>query len=103
MWAETTAALLAFIEKEGVACDLTLDGAAALDRAAPETGVTYFDDGDNDPEATIAGRFKAIQEVWQIDCRAQEKLLDERGVERLGHWAKNSAMPGTCNSELLRR
>jgi len=54
---ETAAEMLAFIEREGVACDLTVDGAAALERSAPETGVRYFD-GDDDPEA------KGDDEEW---------------------------------------
>ena len=47
---ETAAEMLAFIEREGVACDLTVDGAVALERGSPEADVRYFD-GTDDPEA----------------------------------------------------
>ena len=45
----TVAELLAFLEEEGVECDLTKDGAVALDRCVAETGVEYFDSA-NDVE-----------------------------------------------------
>ena len=47
--AEQTAELLKFISDFDVDCDLTLDGAAAFERAQPESGVEYADTPD-DPE-----------------------------------------------------
>jgi glycine/D-amino acid oxidase-like deaminating enzyme len=46
---DTVADLVAFIEAEGIDCDLTSGGAAALDRRAPEVDVEYHDT-DRDPE-----------------------------------------------------
>jgi glycine/D-amino acid oxidase-like deaminating enzyme len=45
----TVAELLSFIEEANVDCDLTRDGATALDRREPEVDVTY-NDGEKDPE-----------------------------------------------------
>jgi len=45
----TVAELLSFIEEANVDCDLTRDGATALDRREPEVDVTY-NDGEMDPE-----------------------------------------------------
>jgi len=46
----TVEELLSFIEAEGIECDLTHDGALALERRAPEEGVEYHDAA-GDPEA----------------------------------------------------
>ena len=46
----TVEELLSFIEAEGIECDLTHDGAVALERRAPEEGVEYHD-APGDPEA----------------------------------------------------
>ena len=45
----TVEELLSFIEAEGIECDLTHDGAVALERCAPEEGVEYHDAA-GDPE-----------------------------------------------------
>ena len=47
---QTAAELRQFIEREGVACDLTVGGAAALERRNPETNVRYHDDADDPDE-----------------------------------------------------
>lgn len=44
---DTVNELLEFLEGEGIDCDLTRDGAAALERCAPETGVVYHDVADD--------------------------------------------------------
>lgn len=46
--------LLQFLEEEGVDCDLTQDGAVALERRNPEVGVVYHDE-ESDPERGLDG------------------------------------------------
>ena len=45
---EVVSELLRFIRESGCECDLTLDGAAALERAAQEAGVVFHDTPDVD-------------------------------------------------------
>ena len=42
---------------------------------------------------------KQLYPTCGIQLKAVGVLTDERGVERLGHWKKNSAMPDAYNSE----
>ena len=43
---------------------------------------------------------KRLYPTMGIQLKSVGTLVDERGVERLGHWSKNSNMPETYNDEL---
>ena len=49
---ENVAELVAFLEEEGVECDMTQHGAVALDRQTPEEDVEYHDCDSGDPEVS---------------------------------------------------
>ena len=43
--------------------------------------------------------FKSLYPTMGIQLKAVGSITDERGLERLGHWSKNSDMPEAYNSE----
>ena len=69
---DTVADLVAFIEAEGIDCDLTSGGAIALDRRAPEVDVVYHDT-DRDPELAKEEEDWGDTPEWDA-AQCEEKL-----------------------------
>ena len=102
--AETTRELLEFIGREGVECDITQQGAAALERRCAEQGVAYADDPANDPESVLT----ADDEDWgasvawdESDCAA--KLQTDAFLEATEYAGAAQFYPAKVAAAMLRK